>query len=54
MIPHSKGGKKCIDNIQLECFRCNRSKGAKVKEISWFKRNAMKRGAKGCKRKNCP
>lgn len=53
VIPHSKGGARCIDNIQLECFKCNRSKGAKKIKLSWFKRNAMKRGAEGCKKKKC-
>jgi 5-methylcytosine-specific restriction endonuclease McrA len=49
-IPHSKRGDVCINNIQLECFSCNRSKGATVDEVSWVKR-LLFRGAKGCARK---
>jgi len=53
VIPHSKGGDTCTNNIQLECFECNRSKGNKKKKqprhklLFW-----KKKGAKGC-RKNC-
>jgi len=50
VIPHSKGGDKCVDNIQLECFDCNRSKGAKVQKIGLVNRILFDRGAKGCKR----
>jgi len=48
-IPHSKGGDVCVDNIQLECFKCNRSKGATIDEVHWVKRLLL-RGAKGCTR----
>ncbi len=46
-IPHSKDGDVCINNIQLECFKCNRSKGATEDPVSWIKRMIL-RGAKGC------
>lgn len=49
VIPHSKGGDKCINNIQLECFECNREKGATRRERSLLKQ-LMGAGAKGCKR----
>ena len=49
VIPHSKGGDTCIDNIQLECFKCNRGKGATKKSIGWLKLKIL-RGAKGCKK----
>lgn len=49
-IPHSKGGDKCIKNIQMECKKCNRSKGAKVKDVSWFTDKILQRGADGCRR----
>ena len=29
IIPESKGGKTTLDNLQLLCRHCNRSKGAK-------------------------
>ncbi len=50
VIPHSKGGDRCMDNIQMECFRCNRSKGATVKDIGWIREHLQGRGAKGCKK----
>jgi len=53
VIPHSKGGNRCIDNIQLECKKCNRAKGATMIEVGWFKSKIMGRGAKGCKKKSC-
>ena len=49
VIPHSMGGDTCIDNIQLECFECNRGKGAKIEPIGWFKLKLL-RGAEGCKK----
>lgn len=52
IIPHSKGGDKCVKNIQMECFDCNRGKGANRKELSWFKEHIQNRGAKGCRRHN--
>jgi len=51
-IPHSFGGNRCINNIQMECKRCNRRKGASMKKTSWVMK-MMGRGAKGCERKNC-
>ena len=52
VIQHSKGGDRCVDNIQMECFDCNRSKGASRKDVSWFKEHVQGRGAKGCRRHN--
>ncbi len=52
VIPHSKGGDRCINNIQLECFSCNRSKGATRKKIGLINRVLFDRGAKGCKKHN--
>lgn len=51
VIPHSKGGDNCLDNIQLECFKCNRGKSDGIKKLSWWKRWTRKE-AKGCK-KDC-
>ena len=50
VIPHSKRGDRCLNNIQLECFNCNRGKGATEKSIGWLKLKIL-RGAKGCKKK---
>ena len=50
VVPHSKGGDICIDNIQLECFKCNRKKGAKRQSIGWLKLKLV-RGAKGCSKR---
>lgn len=50
VIPHSKRGDTCINNIQLECFNCNRSKSAKIVKLSWWKRWTRKE-AQGCKRR---
>jgi len=51
VFPHSKGGDRCINNIQMECKKCNRKKGAKYQKNSrWAKMN--KRGARGCKKHN--
>ncbi len=52
VIPHSKGGDKCVNNIQMECFDCNRGKGAKIKQVSLINRVILNRGAKGCKKHN--
>lgn len=48
VIPFSKGGDNCVKNIQLECFKCNRRKGATVVKIPMIKK-WMGAGAKGCK-----
>ncbi len=49
IIPHSKGGDRCVDNIQMECFQCNRSKGATQQSLSWMTK-LLGRGADGCKK----
>jgi len=52
IIPHSKGGARCVDNIQMECKKCNRKKGAKMKARPLLTR-ILGRGAKGCRKKKC-
>lgn len=49
VIPHSMGGDKCVDNIQMECKKCNRTKGATIKNRSLFIK-LLGRGADGCKK----
>lgn len=36
VIPNSKGGNECIENIQVECFDCNRAKGNSIRERSFW------------------
>ncbi len=50
VIPFSQGGNNCIQNIQMECFNCNRTKRATRKNLSWFKRWTRKE-AQGCRGK---
>lgn len=50
VIPHSHGGDRCQDNIQLECKPCNRNKGAKIKKTKRQLTTIKRKGAKGCKK----
>lgn len=52
VLPYSKGGQNCSENIQIECFKCNRKKGAEFVQLSWFKR-WIRKEAKGCANKTC-
>jgi len=49
VIPHRDNGSRCKDNIQMECKRCNRKKGANIKDIGLLSK-ILGRGAKGCKK----
>lgn len=48
VIPYSKGGNNCQENIQMECFKCNRRKSDSVKQLSLLKR-IIRDEAKGCR-----
>lgn len=48
VIPYSKRGNNCAENIQQECFDCNRRKSATENKLGWFARWTRKE-AKGCR-----
>ncbi len=52
VVPYSSGGMNCAENIQMECFSCNRSKGAQTISLHWIKR-WLRKEAQGCTVKRC-
>lgn len=52
--PHSKHGARCIGNIQMECFDCNRGRSDKVRKNTktfWGKYKGV--GKYGCTKNDC-
>lgn len=47
-IAFSRGGDNCMENIQLECRKCNLEKGTSKKSAGIFN----SRGVKGCKKRH--